>query len=96
MKWIIVIISVIIISWLYRFFQNNIDRKERIGSLSTSNNSTTLWDGLYFRFSRYLDFSQKSLMSDKMEIANQKDETFIFQKTITDIIVSYKLNDKVE
>lgn len=96
MKWIIVIIWVIIISWLYRIFQNNIDRKERRGSLSTSNNSITLWDGLCFRFGRYLDFSQKSLMSDRMEIANQKGETFIFQKAITDIIVFYKLNGKVE
>lgn len=35
-------------------------------------------------------------MSDRMGIANQKGETFIFQKAITDIIVFYKLNGKVE
>lgn len=56
----------------------------------------SLWDGLCLKFQKYLDFTPISLLSDKMEIANQKDETITFQKDLTDIIVSYKLNGKIE
>lgn len=93
MTWLIIILVVIVLLYVPRLFNKRIDATE---NKRANRNETSLWDGLCLKFRKYLDFTQKSMLSDRMEIANQKGETITFQKALTDIIVTYKLNGKVE
>lgn len=93
MTWLIIILAVIVLLYVRRLFNKRIDATE---NKRVIRHEMSLWDGLCIKFQKYLDFTQISLLSDKMEIANQKGETFNFQKDLTDIIVSYKLNGKIE
>lgn len=93
MTWLIIILAVIGLLYVRRLFNKRIDATE---NKRVIRHEMSLWDGLCIKFQKYLDFTQISRLSDKMEIANQKGETFNFQKNLTDIIVSYKLNGKIE
>lgn len=93
MTWLIIILAVIVLLYVRRLFNKRIDASENRRTLKNEN---SLWDGLGIKFRKYLDFTQKSLQSDRLEIANQKGETITFQKALTDIIVTYKLNGTVE
>lgn len=89
MTWLIIIIAAIVLLYVRSLFNKKIDGSE---NKQTIRNEISLWDGLCQKFRKYLDFTQKTLLSDRMEIGNQKGETFILQKSVTDIIVSYKLH----
>ena len=93
MTWLIRIIVAIFLFYVHSLFIKRIDDSENRRAIK---NELPLWDGLCLKFQKYLDFTQKFVQSSKMEIANQKGEIFTFQKVITDIAVSYKLNGKVE
>lgn len=93
MTWLIIIVAVIILLYVRSLFNKRINASENRRTLKNEN---SLWDGLCIKFRKYLDFTQKSLQSDRMEIVNQKGETITFQKAFTDIIVTYKLNGTVE
>lgn len=93
MTWLIVIIAAIILLFIRRLIIKKIDGSENKRHIK---NELSLWDGLCLKFQKYLDFTRTVFQSDKMEIANQKGEIITFQKDITDIAVSYKLNGKVE
>ena len=93
MTWLIIIIVAVFLFYVRSLFIKRIDDSENRRAIK---NELPLWDGLCLKFQKYLDFTQKFVKSDKMEIANQKGEIFTFQKVITDIAVSYKLNGKVE
>lgn len=93
MTWLIIILAVIVLLYVRRLFNKRIDATENRRTLKNEN---SLWDGLCIKFRKYLDFTQKSLQSDRLEIVNQKGETITFQKAHTDIIVTYKLNGTVE
>lgn len=93
MTWLIIIISAIVLLYVRTLFNKKIDGSE---NKKTIRNEISLWDGLCQKFRKYLDFTQKTLLSDRMEIGNQKGETFTLQKSVTDIIVSYKLHGAVK
>ena len=93
MRWLIIIIAAVVLLYVRSLFNKRIDGSEH---RKATKNELPLWDGLCLKFQKYLDFTQKSILSNKMEIANQKGELFTFQKVVTNIIVSYKLNGKVE
>lgn len=93
MTWLIIILAAIVLIYVRRLFNKRIDATENRRTLKNEN---SLWDGLWIKFRKYLDFTQKSMLSDRMEIANQKGETITFQKALTDIIVTYKWNGTVE
>lgn len=93
MNWLIIILALIVLLYVRRLFNKRIDATENRRTLKNEN---SLWDGLCIKFRKYLDFTQKSLQSDRMEIVNLKGETITFQKALTDIIVTYKWNGTVE
>lgn len=93
MTWLIIILAIIVLLYIRRLFNKRIDASENRRTLKNEN---SLWDGLCIKFRKYLDFTQKSLQSDRLEIVNQKGETITFQKALTEIIVTYKLNGTVE
>ena len=93
MTWLIIILAIIVLLYVRRLFNKRIDASENRRTLKNEN---SLWDGLCIKFRKYLDFTQKSLQSDRLEIVNQKGETITFQKALTGIIVTYKLNGTVE
>lgn len=93
MSWLIIIIAAIVLLFIRSLFNKRIDGSENHGA---TRNEMALWDSLCLKFQKYLDFKQKTISSNYMEIANQKGETMTFQKVVTDISVSYKLNGNVE
>lgn len=93
MTWLIIIVAVIILLYVRSLFNKRMDATE---NKRANRNETSLWDGLCLKFRKYLDFTQKSMLSDRMEIVNQKGDTITFQKSHTDIIVTYRLNGTVE
>lgn len=93
MTWLIIILAVIVLLYVRSLFNKRMDATE---NKRANRNETSLWDGLCLKFREYLDFTQKKLQSDRLEIVNQKGETITFQKALTDIIVTYKLNGTVE
>lgn len=93
MKWLIIIIAAIVLLYVRSLLNKRIDGSENKKAIK---NELSLWDGLCLKFRRYLDFTQRTMLPDRMEIANQKGEIFTFQKVVTDIVVSYKIKGKVE
>lgn len=93
MNWLIIIVAVLILLYVRSFFNKRTDTAENRRAIR---NELSLYDSLCLKFQKYLDFTQKSLLHDRMEICNQKGETIILQKGSTDIIVSYKLKGKVK
>lgn len=92
MTWVIIIVALIVLLYVRKLFNTKISASD---NRSASRNDQSLWDGLCLKFRKYLDFTQRSMLPDRMEIANQKGETITFQKALTDIIVTYKLNGSV-
>lgn len=93
MTWLIIILAVIVLLYVRSLFNKRMDATE---NKRANRNETSLWDGLCLKFRKYLDFTQKTMLSDRMEIVNQKGDTITFQKSHTDIIVTYRLNGTVE
>lgn len=93
MTWVIIIVAAIVLLYIRSLFNKRIDATE---NRKARKNEMSLWDGLCLKFRKYLDFTPISLQSDRLEIVNQNGETITFQKALTDIIVTYKLNGKVE
>lgn len=93
MTWVIIIVAAVVLLYIRSLFNKRIDATE---NRKARKNEMPLWDGLCLKFRKYLDFTQISQQSDRLEIVNQKGETITFQKALTDIIVTYKLNGKVE
>lgn len=93
MTWVIIIVATIVLLYIRSLFNKRIDATE---NRKARKNEMPLWDGLCLKFRKYLDFTPISLQSDRLEIVNQKEETITFQKALTDILVTYKLNGKVE
>lgn len=93
MTWLIIIIAAIVLLYVRSLFNKRIDASE---NRRAARNEMTLWDGLCLKFRKYLDFTLKSFLPNRMEIANHKGEIIVFQKDLTEIIVTYKLNGKVE
>lgn len=93
MTWLIIILAVIVLLYVRSLFNKRMDATE---NKRANRNETSLWDGLCLKFRNYLDFTQKTMLSDRMDIVNQTGDTITFQKSLTDIIVTYRLNGTVE
>ncbi len=92
MTWVIIIVALIVLLYVRNLFNTKISASY---NRSASRNAPSLWDGLCLKFRKYLDFTQRSMLPDRMEIGNQKGETFTFQKGLTDIVVTYTLKGAV-
>lgn len=89
MTWII-IVAVVLLLIAHNLFNKRIDASENIRA---SVNEKSLWDALGLKFRSYIDFRLVICSPNNITLENNKGEKLVFKKDLTDIIVTYHLNN---